>query len=48
MTTIEKLAAFLGVDKKEFQTAEEATAKRVADLEEAFNILLNGEVNDEE
>ena len=48
MTTTEKLAAFLGVDVKEFEPAEEATAKRVSDLEDAMNILLSGEVNDGE
>ena len=48
MIAKEKLAAFLGVDVKEFAPAEEATTKRVADLEAAMDILLSGEVNDGE
>ena len=48
MTAKEKLAAFLGVDVKEFEPKEETTYKRVCDIEDAMNILLSGDVSDGE
>ena len=39
----QRFADLLGIDVKEFEKPEETTDKRVADLEEAMDILLSGE-----
>ena len=40
----QRFADLLGIDEKDFEKPEETTDKRVADLEEAMNILLSGEM----